>query len=103
MHPRSAHPDSSPMHYLRHLHVMRTRVLIGAIICLALLAYVDWITGPSVSVTCFYLIPVFFLSWYGGKKVGFLVAAIHALIWFALDFQFQERATPFLLAWNFSV
>src|SRR6187455_1311712 len=91
------------MHYLRHLRTARTRIIIGAVACLALLAYLDWITGPSVSVTCFYLIPVFFLSWYGGKKVGFLVAAIHALLWLTLDFRFQVHATFFLLVWNFGI
>ena len=91
------------MHYLRQLLASRRRVMALAIVGLIVLAYVDWITGPSVSVTCFYLIPVFLLSWYGGRWVGMIVAVCHAVVWLGLDVQWLPNHSPSILAWNFVV
>ncbi len=91
------------MRYIRQLLSSRRRVIAFAIACLVLLAYVDWITGPSVSVTCFYLIPVFLLSWYGGRLVGMIVAVCHGLVWLGLDVQWLPNHSPSILTWNFAV
>jgi signal transduction histidine kinase len=63
----------------------RRQVVVTAIICLALLGYVDWITGPNVAITCFYLIPVCLLTWFAGRRIGYIASAIHALVWLAID------------------
>src|SRR5437868_2381562 len=85
------------------LRAKRWRVFIFAGICLALLAYIDYFTGPSVSVTCFYLIPVFFLSWYGGWRVGLLVALLHASVWYIIDRTWLPDHSPIVIYWNFAV
>ena len=55
-------------------HLRRAPIILISFVSLAVLAFIDWVTGPNVAVTCFYLIPVFYMTWYGGWKLGILVA-----------------------------
>ena len=73
------------------LQSRRRYIILVALICLAILAYIDWFTGPSVSVICFYLIPIFLLSWFGGWRLGLIVAGLHAATWLAIDFEWLPR------------
>jgi len=81
------------------LRAKRRFIIAIALICLALLAYVDWLTGPSVSVICFYLIPIFLLSWFGGWRLGLIVAGLHAATWLAIDYEWLPHHSA-VIFWN---
>ena len=89
---------------LLELRIMTNRrnVIVTAVICLALLGYVDWITGPNVAFTCFYLIPVCLLTWFAGQRIGYFVSAIHALVWLGIDAETIGMQSP-LVYWNLLV
>lgn len=43
-----------------------------SILLIVLLGYIDWVTG-DYSILIFYLIPIFLVSWFGGRGIGILI------------------------------
>lgn len=79
----------------------RRRAILLGFITLLPIAYIDWITGPHVSVTIFYLLPLCILTWFLGKSAGYLVSSVYTLIWLAIDIYNGEIThTPILIGWN---
>jgi len=79
----------------------RPRVIAVGFLTLALIGYLDWSTGPRVMLTCFYLIPAYFFGWFMGRRAGYPVALVYAMVWFGLDLSTRQftLASP-LLYWN---
>lgn len=50
-----------------------------------LLGVVDYATGMEYSFSIIYLIPISFSSWYIGKKAGFTMAILSAVVWLLTD------------------
>jgi signal transduction histidine kinase len=48
----------------------RTALWVLGLVSTFLVGYVDWVTGPEINLTIFYLIPVAVVAWYGGKRAG---------------------------------
>jgi hypothetical protein len=44
-----------------------------------LIGYLDYVTGPFVSMTLFYLAPVVGAAWFAGRGAGVLVALVAGL------------------------
>ncbi|MEI8194712.1 MAG: hypothetical protein WCI73_02260, partial [Phycisphaerae bacterium] len=70
---------------------------------LLLIAYIDWITGPNISVAFFYLIPLCILTWFFGKPAGYLVALVYMAIWFGIDLNYTLEPSDPRLYWNAAV
>ncbi len=68
---------------------------------LALVGYLDYITGPEIASSFFYLIPVAVAVWHTGKAFGIAISALSALVWLAADImsgtQYSHMATT---CWN---
>lgn len=60
----------------------------GSVLLVAVIGYVDYITGWAVSFSVFYLIPIALATWYLGGPVGLTVALLSTLSWY-----FADRAT----------
>jgi NtrC-family two-component system sensor histidine kinase KinB len=57
-------------------------------ICLLLIAAigaVDYITGPELSISILYLLPVSMASWWVGRRPGLLAAMLASVTWLAAD------------------
>ncbi len=54
-----------------------------SVVLILLLGLVDYFTGHDLSLSIFYVIPIFLACWYGGARLGFFIAAACA---FALIF-----------------
>ncbi|MFZ0455652.1 MAG: hypothetical protein WCE54_18810 [Ignavibacteriaceae bacterium] len=66
-----------------------------------LLGAVDYTTGMEYSFSIIYLIPISFSSWYLGKKAGFIIAILSALIWFLTDLVIGHfYSSTINLVWN---
>jgi hypothetical protein len=66
-----------------------------------LLGVVDYATGMQYSFSIIYLIPISFSSWYIGRKSGFILAILSALIWFMTDIIGGHfYSSTINLAWN---
>ncbi len=79
---------------------------IGAIsfLLVAIIGAIDFATGYELSFSIFYTIPVGIVSWYAGKRLGFLACIISTITWLAADFtaghQYSNSAIPI---WNAGV
>jgi signal transduction histidine kinase len=65
---------------------------------------VDWLTGPELGLTLFYLGPVAWMAWRLGVGVGLLAAGLAAVGWLSADLgtqtHYQVALAPY---WNMSV
>jgi len=46
---------------------------------------IDVLTGPELSISLFYLIPIAMVSWFSGRKSGLVISGISAIAWFIAD------------------
>jgi diguanylate cyclase (GGDEF)-like protein len=75
--------------------------------CLALAVFLgatDFLTGPYLAFSIFYLIPVMLATWFAGRAAGFCVALFCAVTWFTADkldpLQYPHLLIPY---WNTTV
>ena len=45
----------------------------------------DYLTGPELSFSIFYLIPISLIAWLVGRKVGILMSIFGAVCWLIAD------------------
>jgi signal transduction histidine kinase len=80
--------------------------LIPLTVGLALLGVVgtiDWWTGPELDFSLFYMIPVCFVTWYGGQRFGYLTSMVSATVWLLVDRLTGAGASSRLVVdWNFA-
>jgi len=66
-----------------------------------LLGVLDYLIGPELSFSVFYTMPIMLAAWYGGKRVGFIVAVVSAAIWLSADLAAGSDYTAILIPlWN---
>ena len=67
----------------------------------AILGIIDYSTGFEISFSLFYLIPISFVAWYGGKWPGLVTALISAVTWdLANTLAGQTFSNSAILYWN---
>lgn len=77
-----------------------TAVLVGVVAIVAL-GVVDYITGPELAFSIFYLAPVATASWAAGARAGIPLAAVAAATWAIADVAAgREYTHPLIPAWN---
>ena len=80
---------------------LRAAFLIAAGVALVLLiALVDYWTGPYLSLSIFYMIPVAACAWWGGFPHGILVSLAAAVAWYAVDGLEGQAMPPIFMLWN---
>jgi diguanylate cyclase (GGDEF)-like protein len=73
---------------------------VGFILVL-LLGIVDYWTGVELSITLFYLIPIFLITWFAGRNLGLAISAISAITWFITDYtNGLVYSNKFIYVWN---
>jgi len=60
-------------------------IIIATFIGVLLLGLLDYMIGPEVAFSIFYLLPISMISWYAGKKYGFTLSAFSAAVWLIAD------------------
>src|SRR5438105_2618176 len=58
------------------------RILALACALLAVLAYLDWITGVNLRIGIFYLLPIALVTLFVGRLPGAIMAFLSAGVWF---------------------
>lgn len=80
--------------------VAAPRLIIG-LVALGVIGAVDYLTGYEISFSVFYLLPVGFLSWKGGRGPGLFGAAAAAVVWLVVEFvsshNYSQHWIPY---WN---
>jgi diguanylate cyclase (GGDEF)-like protein len=61
----------------------------------------DYQTGPELSFSIFYLIPVSTAAWYGGRRPGVGLSALAAAVWLVSDYlSGHHYSVSLILYWN---
>ncbi len=77
-------------------------ILIGSILIVVLIGYLDGITGEEISFYVYYAIPISLCSWFVGLRAGIITAVASALAWYMVDLREQPPTTA-LHYWNICV
>lgn len=79
------------------------RLLLLSTVSVALLltmGWIDYVTGPDIGFSLFYILPVLAGGWYGGRRVATITAVAAASVWFSADFAWRGSAMLPVSAWN---
>jgi diguanylate cyclase (GGDEF)-like protein len=69
-----------------------------------LVGAIDYFTGPELSFSIFYLLPIFVVAWYAGRKLGIGMALLSAIVWLAADLiDAHPYSNSVIEYWNASV
>ncbi len=70
----------------------------------ALVGLLDYLTGPELAFSIFYLIPVSMIAWLAGRRCGIVMSATNAALWLIVDLlagrSYMHPAIPY---WNATV
>jgi signal transduction histidine kinase len=66
----------------------------------ALIAAIDYFSGPSVSMTLFYLVPTVGAGWFAGRRAAIVVGASAGVMSFVADYTFQSTTPSPAVLWN---
>lgn len=71
------------------------------LILLGGVAVLDYVTGPELSFSLFYLIPISIVSWAVGRKIGIITAILSAGIWLIIEvISGVKYSNAFIYLWN---
>jgi diguanylate cyclase (GGDEF)-like protein len=59
---------------------------ITGFILVILMGIIDYASGVELSVTLFYLIPIFLVSWFADEPLALVISALSAVTWFLTDY-----------------
>jgi hypothetical protein len=81
MTPAQPHPQPPPQRFpLRTL-----KVSLVSLLCLAIVSYIDYVTGDEFLFFVFYFIPVGWCGWYLGRLATLNLALLSGVCWFLAD------------------
>ncbi|HXI13761.1 MAG TPA: hypothetical protein VNM92_14120 [Thermoanaerobaculia bacterium] len=72
--------------------------LAGLVGVVVLIGYVDYVTGPEIGFSLFYLMPIVAAAWYFGRRASLIIASTAAASWFLADYVI--RVSLPLSLWN---
>jgi len=76
-------------------------ISVYVIVLVAMIGFLDFLTGNELSFSIFYLLPAALAGWYVGKKFGYLISVLSAATWLAVDYasghQYSNIVIPY---WN---
>jgi signal transduction histidine kinase len=61
----------------------------------------DYLTGPQIAFSIFYLFPISFVAWFAGKRSGVVISIAGAIVWFYADLlSGAVYSHPAIFYWN---
>ena len=79
---------------------LRTVLALLCVVGLALVGFLDYVTGPWMSFALLYVAPVLAASWWLGRGPGLVAAVASSLCWFAAETWGHRGETLRVLLWN---
>lgn len=90
------------LHYLSK-HSRPYQVSLGFALAISV-GLLDYLTGPEISFSIFYLLPVSLITWLAGRRHGIIMSITSAALWFIADLltrpSYSHPTTPY---WNAAV
>ncbi len=78
----------------------KRQILVMALVLVLFFGFIDYVTGPDLSIFVLYLIPVFLGTWFIGIWAGALLSFLSALAWSLADRIYANAIVPY---WNLAV
>ncbi len=78
----------------------KRRIFVTALALVAFFGFIDYITGPDLSIFILYLVPVFLGTWFVGITAGVFLSILSALAWSLADRIYASAIIPY---WNLTV
>jgi len=75
------------------------RLFVG-IFLLLLMGFIDYVTGRDFAFSIFYLVPIFIVAWYSGKRDGIFMAFLGSVVWLVVDTMGGIGNTDAVAIWN---
>jgi K+-sensing histidine kinase KdpD len=86
--------------------IERSKLVVTAagLIAIVLLGVLDYFTGPQISFSIFYLLPISIVTWLTDRQSGIITAALGAITWLVADLTTQTSYShPLIPYWNAAV
>jgi diguanylate cyclase (GGDEF)-like protein len=89
---------------IEYLYNLNRSVLITlGVVIIVSVGILNHLAGPDLSTWILYLIPIFLITWFTERWIGFLMSTITALTWLIADYtsgaNYLDRAVPY---WNYT-
>jgi len=79
----------------------RVSVVIVCTTIVFLVGALDWVSGPDISTSIFYLIPIFIATWLINRRTGLTFSIAAALLWFITDYFTNTLVNSWVIPfWN---
>lgn len=72
----------------------------AAVLSIALIGWCDYITGPKLSFSLFYLLPIVACGWWTTERLAVVTAGWAAIVWLLADVPFRMSEVLALPLWN---
>jgi diguanylate cyclase (GGDEF)-like protein len=63
----------------------------------------DYLSDPEISLSLFYMMPVFLITWFVNRRTGQAVAGLCSAVWLAVDIVLLSQTSLLVHAWNMLV
>ncbi len=83
--------------------VVRTALHVGIYLLVLVVGYLDWVTGPEIGFSLFYVVPIMLAGWYYyEQRVTVIVLPfLCAVVWLAADIlSAHQYSSPWIGYWN---
>jgi signal transduction histidine kinase len=78
--------------------------VLGGLVWLAVVGFIDYVTGYKITVLLFYLLPILYVLRRAGQKWAFFMAVLAALVWLLADIMSGDRYSDIIMPiWNAGV
>jgi diguanylate cyclase (GGDEF)-like protein len=82
----------------------QTFIVIIGLLIVVIFGFVDYLTGPELAFSIFYLLPILLVTWYARRIWGYTISIVSALSWFLADILSPHRYFNLaVLLWNAAV
>lgn len=68
-----------------------------AVVCVG---WFDYVTGPDIGFSLFYLLPIAWAAWRAGRLAGIIVAIVASITWLLADLVLRDPGRYLISAWN---
>lgn len=75
-------------------------LLIGGVLLVVVVAFLDAETGTEVSLSALYLVPILLGAWYGGRAIGLTLSVFSAIDWSFVGLAEVAYSSPAVPYWN---
>ena len=73
---------------------------LACLLTVAATGYIDYVTGPEIGVSFFYLLPISLAAWTAGRRSGLVTAVCSALACVAADSLSRQYSHSLIAYWN---